>query len=175
MEFFSPSTMADSFGNVNLGLSSLSFGAENVLLQAPLALSVSFEKPAAVTLMCFPLYVLFFSFSCQYFLSSVYLVLWHDKTFLFWNCLFGVLCASSVCTGAPCHSWGKFSSVVLCRSCSVILTCDYGPHLFPQLKVLVFHGVLFSYMILPCVYKFFFFIFSAYLPVFYLLLFSFLL
>lgn len=39
----------------------------------------------------------------------------------------------------------------------MILTCDYGPHLFPQLKVLVFHGVLFSYMILPCVYKFFFF------------------
>lgn len=66
MEFFSPSTMADSFGNVNLGLSSLSFGAENVLLQAPPALGVSFEKPAAVTLMCFPLYVLFFSFSCQY-------------------------------------------------------------------------------------------------------------
>lgn len=96
-----------------------------------LVFNVSIGGKTASDGLSFPLYVPSFSLcSVQCFNQSM---LWE---FLFWSCLFDVLCASCISMSLSFLCLGKFSPMVLLKIWSISLAWDSSPYFVP-----IIHGI----------------------------------
>jgi hypothetical protein len=107
-----------------------SFCAQNTLLLALLAFTVSVEK-SAVILMGLPLYVIcFFPLTSFKILSQfcvlVVLIIICHREILFWSGPFGVLKASCTWIDNPFSRFGKISAIILFNILQIPLTCTFS-------------------------------------------------